>query len=83
MSVERSVAYGLVVHAYQAADLLLEVEQGLRGFSSPLADQAISQAEGLRMFAGVIKGQNAAQFEAARVQQERVRAALSRPAGLN
>lgn len=83
LSIERSVAYGLVTHAYQAAELLLEVEKGLRDFSSPLANQAISQAEGLRMFAGVIKGQNRAQFEAVRVQQERVRAALLRPAGLN
>jgi len=83
LSIERSVAYGLVTHAYQAAELLLAVEQGLRGFSSPLADQAISQAEGLRMFAGVIKGENGAQFEAVRVQQERMRAALSRPTGLN
>ena len=78
LSIERSVAYGLVTHAYQAAELLLEVEKGLRDFSSPLANQAISQAEGLRMFAGVIKEQNGVQFEAVRVQQERTRAALPR-----
>lgn len=83
LSIERSVAYGLVTHAYQTAALLQELEKELRDFSSPLADQAISQAEGLRMFAGVIKGQNGAQFEAARVQQERMRAALASPRALN